>query len=54
VPVVKLLQAASRRVLVVVVPPVDKPGLVGPLQVFSAVNRLADRPVYAIDIVTTA
>jgi hypothetical protein len=46
-------QAATRRVLVVVVLPVDELDLVGPLQVFSAVNRLAGRPVYAIDIVTT-
>lgn len=52
--VVTPLQAATRRVLVVVVPPVDELDLVGPLQVFSAVNRLAGRPVYAIDIVTTA
>jgi len=54
VPVVKLPQSAARHVLVVVVPPVDELDLVGPLQVFSAVNRLAGRPVYAIDIVTTA
>lgn len=52
-PVVKLPQAAARQILVVVVPPVDELDLVGPLQVFSAVNRLAARRVYAIDIVTT-
>ena len=50
----KVHQAAPRRVLVVVVPPVDELDLVGPLQVFSAVNRLAGRPLYAIDIVTTS
>src|SRR5437764_2722549 len=53
VTVVKLPQAAARQILVVVVPPVDELDLVGPLQVFSAVNRLAARRVYAIDIVTT-
>src|SRR5690242_4495995 len=53
-PVAKVSQAAARRVLVVVVPPVDELDLVGPLQVFSAVNRLAARPIYAIDVVTTA
>jgi transcriptional regulator GlxA family with amidase domain len=54
VAVVKPPQAAARRLLVIVVPPVDELDFVGPLQVFSAVNRLAGRPVYAIDIVTTA
>ena len=49
----KLPQAAVRHILVVVVPPVDD-DLVGPLQVFSAVNRLAGRPVYVVEIVTTA
>ena len=49
---VKLPQAAARRLLIVVVPPVDEFDLVGPLQVFSAVNRLAGRSVYAIDMVT--
>jgi transcriptional regulator GlxA family with amidase domain len=44
----------GRRVIVVVVPPVDELDLVGPLQVFSAVNRLAKRQVYAIEIVTNA
>jgi transcriptional regulator GlxA family with amidase domain len=39
---------------VVVVPPVDELDLIGPLQVFSAVNRLAGRRVYTIDIVTTS
>lgn len=53
VPVLKVHQAAPRRVLVVAVPPVDELDLVGPLQVFSAVNRLAGRPLYALEIVTT-
>jgi hypothetical protein len=50
--VAKPPQAAARRLFVVVVPPVDELDLVGPLQVFSAVNRLAGRPVYAVGIVT--
>lgn len=45
--------ASVRRILVVVVPPVDELDLVGPLQVFSATNRLAGRSVYSIEIVTT-
>ena len=44
--------AASRRILVLVVPPVDELDLVGPLQVFSSVNRLAGRTIYTIDVVT--
>lgn len=47
------LRGLARRVLVVVVPPVDELDLVGPLQVFSAANRLAGRTVYSIRIVTT-
>jgi transcriptional regulator GlxA family with amidase domain len=43
-----------RRVVVVLVPPVDELDLVGPLQVFSSVNRLAGRSIYSIEIVTTA
>ena len=45
---------ASRRVIVVVVPPVDELDLVGPLQVFNSINRLARRPVYAVEIVTNS
>jgi hypothetical protein len=37
-----------RRVAVVVVPPVEELDLVGPMQVFSAANRLAGMPVYAV------
>jgi hypothetical protein len=44
----------SRRIVVVVVPPVDELDLVGPLQVFNSVNRLAGRPIYRIEVVTTA
>jgi transcriptional regulator GlxA family with amidase domain len=43
-----------RRVIVVVVPPVDELDLIGPLQVFNSVNRLAGRTVYTIDVVTNA
>jgi transcriptional regulator GlxA family with amidase domain len=43
---------SSRRIVAVVVPPVDELDLVGPLQVFNSVNRLAGRPIYAIEVVT--
>jgi transcriptional regulator GlxA family with amidase domain len=43
---------ASRRIVVLIVPPVDELDLVGPLQVFNSVNRLAGRPIYAIEVVT--
>jgi transcriptional regulator GlxA family with amidase domain len=45
---------ASRRIIVVAVPPVDELDLVGPLQVFNSVNRLAGRAIYSIEVVTTA
>ena len=38
----------------VVVPPVDELDLVGPLQVFNSVNRLAARTIYRIEVVTAA
>jgi transcriptional regulator GlxA family with amidase domain len=44
----------GRRIVVVVVPPVDELDLVGPLQVFNSVNRLAGRGIYAIEVVTNA
>ncbi len=40
------------RIIVVVVPPVDELDLIGPLQVFSSVNRLTGQPIYSIEIVT--
>jgi len=43
---------SSRRIIVVLVRPVDELDLVGPLQVFNSVNRLADRKIYAIEVVT--
>lgn len=46
--------AWSRRIVVLAVPPVDELDLVGPLQVFNSVNRLAGRTVYTIEVVTTA
>jgi transcriptional regulator GlxA family with amidase domain len=46
--------AASRRIVVVAVPPVDELDLVGPLHVFNSVNRLAGRRIYAIEVVTSA
>ncbi len=44
----------SRRIVVVAVPPVDELDLVGPLQVFNSVNRLAGRSIYSIDMATNA
>jgi len=44
----------SRRLIVVVVPPIDELDLVGPLQVFNSVNRLAGRNIYALEVVTNA
>jgi len=44
----------SRRLIVVVVPPIDELDLVGPFQVFNSVNRLAGRNIYALEVVTNA
>ena len=49
-----LRQPVSRRIIVVVVPPVDELDLVGPLQVFNSVNRLAGRNIYTVEIATNA
>src|SRR5215467_381454 len=46
--------SSGRRIVVVVVPPVDELDLVGPLQVFNSVNRLAGRTIYTIEVVTNA
>lgn len=47
-------QETPRRIVAVVVPPVDELDLVGPLQVFNSVNRLAVSPRYTIEVVTAA
>jgi transcriptional regulator GlxA family with amidase domain len=44
----------SRRIVVVVVPPIDELDLVGPLQVFNSANRLAGGAIYTIEVVTAA
>jgi transcriptional regulator GlxA family with amidase domain len=44
--------ASTRRLLVIVVPPVDELDLIGPIQVFNSVNRLAGRTIYTIELVT--
>ena len=44
----------TRRVVVIVVPPVDELDLVGPMQVFNSVNRLAGRTIYTVEVVTNA
>jgi transcriptional regulator GlxA family with amidase domain len=49
-----LRTSSSRRIAVVIVSPVDELDLVGPLQVFNAVNRLAGRSIYTIEVVTNA
>lgn len=41
-----------RRIIVVVVPPVEELDLVGPMQVFGAANRLSGKPVYSVEVVT--
>jgi transcriptional regulator GlxA family with amidase domain len=46
-------RGTSRRILVLVVPPVDELDLVGPIQVFNSINRLAERAIYAIEVATT-
>ena len=51
---VPVLRKTARRIVVVIVPPVDELDLVGPLQVFNSVNRLAGRTIYAIDVVTNS
>ena len=45
-------RSSSRRIVVVAVPPIDELDLVGPLQVFNSVNRLAGRAIYAPEVVT--
>jgi transcriptional regulator GlxA family with amidase domain len=47
-------RSRSRRIVVVAVPPVDELDLVGPLHVFHSVNRLAGRPVYTLEVATSA
>jgi transcriptional regulator GlxA family with amidase domain len=42
----------QRRVIVLVVPPVEELDLVGPVQVLSAANRLAGKPIYSVEVVT--
>lgn len=46
-------ETASRRIVVVAVPPVDELDLVIPLQVFNSVNRLAGRSIYTLEVVTS-
>src|SRR5215475_6750322 len=47
-------ESASRRVLIVAVPPVDELDLVGPLKVMNSVNRLAGRTIYRMEVVTSS
>ncbi|HXQ72188.1 MAG TPA: GlxA family transcriptional regulator [Pyrinomonadaceae bacterium] len=41
-----------RRIVIVVVPPIEEMDLVAPLQVFSAANRLSERKIYSLEIAT--
>src|SRR5215831_8856870 len=45
---------SKRRIVVVVVPPVEELDLVGPIQVLSAANRLSGKKAYSIETVTNA
>ncbi|HKV34841.1 MAG TPA: GlxA family transcriptional regulator [Pyrinomonadaceae bacterium] len=42
----------GRRIVIVVVPPIEEMDLVAPLQVFGAANRLSERKVYSLEIAT--
>jgi transcriptional regulator GlxA family with amidase domain len=42
----------QQRVIVLVVPPVEELDLVGPIQVLSAANRLAGKPIYSVEVAT--
>jgi len=42
----------QRRIVVLAVPPVEELDLVGPIQVLSAANRLAGKPIYKVEVVT--
>ena len=46
--------SSNRRIIVVALSPIDELDLVGPLQVFNSVNRLAGRTIYTIEVVTNA
>lgn len=46
-------KVAGRRIVIAVVPPVDELDLVGPLQVFNSINRLAGRTIYRMEVVTS-
>jgi transcriptional regulator GlxA family with amidase domain len=46
-------RTSGRRIVVVLVPPVDELDLVGPLHVFNSVNRLAGRTIYTSEVVTS-
>jgi transcriptional regulator GlxA family with amidase domain len=47
-------KSSSRRIVFVLVPPVDELDLVGPLQVFNSINRLAGRSIYGMEVVTNS
>ena len=52
----KIPAVMRKRVVLLVVPPVDELDLVGPVEVFGTANRLlgGGRKPYAVEVVTTA
>lgn len=46
------IAARVRRIVIVVVPPIEELDLVAPLQVFGAANRLSEKKVYSLEIAT--
>ncbi|HSS21700.1 MAG TPA: GlxA family transcriptional regulator [Pyrinomonadaceae bacterium] len=44
----------KRRIVIVVVPPIEELDLVIPIQVFNAANRLSGRKIYSLEIATIA
>lgn len=45
--------ASNQRLVVLLVPPVEELDLVGPIQVFTAANRLSGKSFYRVEIATT-
>jgi len=45
-------ESRVRRIVTVVVPPVEELDLVGPMQVFGAANRLSGKKIYSLEVAT--
>jgi transcriptional regulator GlxA family with amidase domain len=48
------ISVPKRRIVIVVVPPIEELDLVIPIQVFSAANRLSGKKIYSLEIATIA